>query len=160
MRLPTRRADKNPRLAPDYHLTAEKLQKHQTSLKNLLQARPALAKQVALLSEDGDFSENAGYQAAKGKLRSLNNKINKIEDLIKKAVIIKQEKKDYVSVGSSVVLESRGVIKKYLILGSQESDPAQGVISYLSPLGAELIGKKEGEIVEIREKSYKIKEIN
>jgi transcription elongation factor GreA len=96
----------------------------------------------------GDFSENAGYQMAKAKLRGINNRVNEIEDLLRRAQIIENRgASDEVRVGSSLELEVNGKVKNYQILGSAESDPARGIISHVSPLGKALLGHHEKEIV-------------
>jgi transcription elongation factor GreB len=97
-------------------------------------------------AEGGDFSENAGYQAVKGQLRGLNKKIEDLEDQIKFAVIIQSPKKDgTIQIGSQVEIKVDGKTRNYLILGSEELDLAKGIISYRSPLGASLMGRKVGE---------------
>ena len=123
--------------------------------------RPRLAAEVKRLALMGDFSENAAYQIAKGKLRGINQGILDIEDLLKRSVIIdSRQNKGAVQLGSTVTLDSGGKQKKYLILGSTEADPTRGVISHISPLGAALIGKRVGNTVRLKIaekiKEYKI----
>ena len=92
-----------------------------------------------------DFSENAGYQMAKSRLRGINRRIDEIEDLLKRAEIIAPQKDaSQVELGHLVTLEINGREKKFRLLGSAETDPQNGIISHNSPLGAALLGKKIG----------------
>jgi len=165
MQTPYRKSDKIPRNKLDAKITINKfkeLQKTLDYLKNRL--RPKLINEVKELSTTGDYSENAGYQSAKFKLRQTNNKIDKIEDIIKRSdIIIINNNSDKIEIGNSVEIEVDNKIKKYQILGSLETDPLNGLISYSSPLGSLLLNKKVGDIVETKIngkiKKYKIKKI-
>ena len=162
MRVPTRRSDKVPRKSLDYKITIEKheeLREKLSYLKN--EVRPKDAKKLKILSTTGDYSENAGYQLAKSNLRRLNNRISKIENIIRKADIIEINKdSNIVEIGTTVELEIEKSILKYQILGSLETDPGRGFISYNSPLGSILLGKKLGDSFELNNKHYKIKKIS
>lgn len=150
MQVPTRRADKLPRQKSDPHLTPEKFQELSATLKKLVEIkRPREASEVKRLAEMGDFSENAGYQMAKGRLRGINRRIDEISDLLKRAEIIIPNQNSEIELGNLVTLEREGKQKKYRLLGSAETDPNQGIISHNSPLGSALLGKKIGEQVEI-----------
>lgn len=162
MRVPIRRSDKVPTEKIDTKITLEKyrsLSKTLEKLKNEIRLKES--EEVKILSTTGDYSENAGYQAAKAKLRRTNNKISKIEYILNRADIIETNpKSDEIQIGSLVKLEIDGKIKQYQILGSAETDPSKGKISYISPLGSSLLGKKIGEFVSINNlKKYKIVEI-
>jgi len=162
MQVPTRRADKRPRIKVDSHLTVEKFTELKNNLERLTKVvRPRLAEEVKRLSTTGDYSENAGYQAAKGKLRGLNARILEIEDLIRRAVIIEPNvNNDVVGLGNLVTVESGGKQKQFRILGSTETNPVAGVISHISPLGSALIDRHTGEVVRIMlpggEREYRI----
>jgi transcription elongation factor GreA len=105
----------------------------------------------------GDFSENVGYQLAKGRLRGINSKILEFQDLLNRAEIIKTNANSgQVELGNIVTLENEGQQKKYQILGSAETNPDQGIISHNSPLGSALLGKKIGDILELPRKDKKI----
>ncbi|MFA4943018.1 MAG: GreA/GreB family elongation factor [Patescibacteria group bacterium] len=152
MQVPTRRADKLPRTKSDPHITAEKFRELQKKLERMIKInRPRESEEVKRLALMGDFSENAGYQLAKSRLRSLNYRILEIEDLLKRAEIIApQENKNIVQLGNSVTVEVNGKTKDYRILGSNETNPTTGIISHNSPLGSALIGKKIGEVIDIQ----------
>lgn len=153
MRVPIRKSEKYTHMAVDPHMTSEKFDALSASLSRMKKSRPALAKEVARLAENGDFSENAEYQIAKGKLRGLNRRMEEIQAHLNQAVIISGGgASGVVAMGSTVTIESKGAQKTYRILGSSETNPEQGIISYQSPLGAALIGKRAGEEVVIKTK--------
>lgn len=161
MQLPIRKPGKYTHLKPDQHLTEAKFNELKNKLERLKFNRPRAAEEVKRLAAMGDFSENAAYQIAKGRLRSMNQKILELEDHLKRAVIIKPDKNSgLVQLGSQVTVISDGRKKIYLILGSSETDPKRGIISSHSPIGAALIGKKINDKVKIKladkEVEYKI----
>jgi transcription elongation factor GreA len=142
MRVPIRKPGKYTHSKPDPHITMEKQLELRSSLEKLKIARPRAADEVQRLAADGDFSENAAYQYAKGRLRGINQRILDVEDQLRRAIIVQpQANTERVSLGHRVTVETAGRQKTYLILGSAETDPALGIISHLSPLGSALIGK-------------------
>lgn len=113
----------------------------------------------------GDFSENAAYQIAKGRLRGINRRLLEIENMIKRSIIISQsDKRERVSIGAKVIVEINGQDREYLILGSSETDPLRGIISHKSPIGEALLGKRKDESFRYQAKDKiiegKIKAIN
>lgn len=163
MRVPRRKSEQSKaKLQFDPYLSQGKYQQLKNNLQDLKQKQPSLVAEVKKLASDGDFSENAGYQLAKSQLRSLNNRVLFLEKQLKYAIIIdsnktkdKDDKQKKVQIGSQVILEKQGKIKTYTILGSSESNPAEGIISHLSPLGSKLIGKKINDVVELNNKETK-----
>lgn len=150
MRVPIRKPGTYTHLKPDPHLTAEKYEELRRKLEHLIQiSRPRTIEEVKRLASDGDFSENAAYQIAKGRLRGINQRILEIEDHLKRAIIIQPGGSGQVRLGSIVTVEVRGKTRIYHILGSSETDPERGVISHNSPIGQELLGRKEGERLSI-----------
>lgn len=151
MQLPFRKPGKYTHLKPDQNLTEAKYDDLKNKLERLKFNRPGAANEVKRLAEFGDFSENAEYQIAKGRLRGINQGILEIEDHLRRAVIIKPNKNSgVVQLGSSVTIETAGQIKTYLILGSTEASPGRGIISSRSPIGSALIGKKIGDQIKIK----------
>ncbi len=161
MRIPTRRHDFHG-YAPDPHLTHEKFNELKAKLERLKNVtRFKWMTEVATLAEGGDFSENAGYQAAKAKLRGVNDAIHYLEEHLKKAIIIPERKtSETIQIGSHVTVEVKGKQKTLLILGSSETDPLKNIISHTSPIGAALLGSRVGAIVRLRvnniDLSYKV----
>lgn len=158
MRTPTRKPGKYTGVKPDPNITLEKYNKLKTSLNQLIKVdRLPAIKDVKEQAAFGDFSDNAAYSIAKGKLRQINNRILKIKGYLKNAVIIDASvKSDSVQLGSTVTVESRGKTRVYRILGSAEVDISQGVISHNSPLGLSLLGKRKGEVVKVKIKDKEI----
>ena len=101
----------------------------------------------------GDLSENAEYDAAKNEQAEVEKRIFKLEDMIKKAKIIKEEEmtNDFVGVGSRVSVKDvdNGDEMDFTIVGSTEADTFAGKISNESLVGQNLLGRKTGEVVEI-----------
>jgi len=151
MRVPIRKGDQRLGQKPDPYLTEEKFHELTAKLERLKNvSRPRAADEVRRLALDGDFSENVGYQLAKGRLRGINQRILDLREHLNSALIIKKNPNiKTVQIGSQVVLEKAGKQKNYTILGSTESDPTNSVISYQSPLGAALMGHKIGDKINL-----------
>lgn len=114
--------------------------------------RREISERIQEAKELGDLSENAEYVEAKNDQAFVEGRILEIESILKNATIIKQKtkKRDRVEVGSKIKIEDGETIKEYYIVGSNEADPSTGKISNESPLGQAFIGKKIGDIVEIK----------
>lgn len=102
----------------------------------------------------GDLSENAEYDAAKNEQAELEERIHKLETMIRKAKIIDENEisRDYVNVGLKVKIKVKetGMETEYTIVGSAEADPFEGKISNESAVGSALMGQKLGTLVEIQ----------
>jgi len=166
MRVPIRKADKYTHLKTDPYITQAKFDELTKKVDRLINVnRPREAEEVKRLALMGDFSENVGYQIAKGRLRGINQRVLDIQDLLKNAIIIRHDKNnEIVQIGNFVTLSRDGREKEYQILGSEETNPTAGVISHHSPLGSALIGRKIGDEIEVnlddRVIKYKIIKIN
>ena len=101
----------------------------------------------------GDLSENSEYDSAKNEQAELEERILKLENMIRKAKIINEQemRADQVSVGLKVTVQDidSGEEMSFTIVGSTEADPFNGKISNESEVGKHLLGKKKGETVEI-----------
>ncbi len=151
MRVPKRKSEQGVYVVADPHITQAKHDDLVRKLERLKKSVPALAQEVKFHAQNGDFSENAPYQIAKGKLRGVNARILELNQQINKAVIIEESgSSDEIKLGSRVTVESNGLKKTYQILGSAETNPLQGIISHNSPLGAALMGHKAGETIKIQ----------
>ncbi len=165
MQTPYRRKETYVKPKPDPYLTETKFIELKNKLERMKASHPRLSAEVKRLAEMGDFSENAGYQDAKWKLRGLNQRILELEAHLKTAVIFRPNAdKETVGLGHKVIVDDGGRQKTYTILGGTETDPTAGIISHNSPIGAALLGRKIGETVEIdlngRKKELKIIEIS
>ena len=133
------------------HLTPSALEHLKKLLIDLGHERPQAVEDLRIALQKGDLSENAEYQDAKARLMRIDGRIFSTKEKIKNAVLIEQGPDDSgrVRLGSTVVVSVDGRQKMYSIVGPQESDPAKGRISHVSPLGAALIGHAVGETVTI-----------
>jgi transcription elongation factor GreA len=109
--------------------------------------RKEVAEQLEYARSLGDLSENAEYQQAREMQASVEERIQKLENILKNAKIIRGGKGDGVGMGSVVSVQKLGSEDKhsYTIVGAEEADMLSGKISYHSPLGAALMGKKKGD---------------
>lgn len=152
MQVPHRKAEERRANAPeDPYLTPEAIRRMQDDLDRLMnRVRPGAIEEVTRLAAMGDFSENAAYQLAKGRLRGLNDRILVLQGRLKRAIPIAAGASGTVTIGSTVTLETNGAERVYEIVGSQEADPSAGRISRTSPLGAALLGKRVGDAVTVK----------
>ena len=142
-------------MAEEILLTKEGYDKIIDELEELIAVkRPEVAERIKEAISYGDISENAEYDSAKNEQAELEQRIDKLENMIRKAKIIDSEEvsKDKVGLGLTVKvkdLDSKEV-SEFTIVGSTESDPFIGRISNESLVGAGLIGKKKKDRVEIQ----------
>ena len=128
----------------------ERLKQELHELKTV--KRREAAQRIEVAKALGDLSENAEYHDAKDSLALLEGRIFEVDETIKNAVVIEEQKagkKGVVHVGSTVVVEVRGQNKTLTIVGSNEAEPAQGKISNESPIGLSLLGAQVGETVDV-----------
>ncbi len=129
--------------------------------------RAKIAKIIDEARELGDLKENAEYHAAKERQGLMEARITELTDIIGRAQVIDPSTlaHERVSFGSTVVLIDQDSDEevKYTIVGVQESNPAKGLISIESPMARVLLGKEEGDEVEITlpsgKKSFDIEEV-
>jgi len=114
--------------------------------------RPRIIKAIAEARAHGDLSENAEYHAAKERQGFIEGRIRELEVKVGQAEVIEPPRDgDRITFGSTVRLRgSDGKEIRYQIVGSDESDPATGRISILSPLARTLIGKEVGDEVRMQ----------
>ncbi len=115
--------------------------------------RPAISAQIAEARDKGDLSENAEYDAAKEAQGLLEAKIAKLTEMFANARIIDETKLDVTKVNllSKVIVKNLNANREmeYMIVSEKEADMKLGKISSKSAIGAGLIGKTKGDIVEI-----------
>ena len=151
--------EKVPMLAEGYEqITAE--------LKALRAERPSVVDAIEEARAHGDLSENAEYHAAKERQGQIEAQIADLEDRASRAQIIDPTSLsgDKIVFGATVtMLDEDDKPVRYQIVGQTEADAKRGRISYNSPLGKALIGKKVGEDVEVTvpsgEKFYLVEKI-
>ena len=134
------------------YLTNDKFRELQKELENLkTNRRKEVAEQLEYAKRLGDLSENAEYHQAREDQGLVEDRISRLEDLIKNAKIVSSGGGDVISVGSVAHL-TKGDEKKsfmYTIVGSEEADMSQGKVSNMSPLGSALLGHKEGDMIKV-----------
>ena len=135
-------------------LTEEGLKKVEEELRYLKSVkRKEIAEKIRNAITFGEIAENAEDNSAKNEQAFIEGRILTLEKIIENCELIDKEKHlDYVSLGSEVLVEDLGAHKKikYTILDYVESEPDCGKISISSPIGKALLGKKKGDLVEIR----------
>jgi transcription elongation factor GreA len=116
--------------------------------------RREVAEQLEYARSLGDLSENAEYQEAREMQAAVEERIGKLEQILKNAKIVKGGKSDVVGMGSTVSVQKVSTKTApavgdekytYTIVGAEEADVLSGKVSYHSPLGAALMGKKKGD---------------
>jgi transcription elongation factor GreA len=135
-----------------FHLTQAGVDELKAELESLVGLRSELAERIKTAREFGDLSENMEYSAARQDQERSESRISEIEHILANAHVITAPKGDSkVVLGSTVKLKSEsGKTKQFQVVGTVEADPLNGKISDESPIGRALIGKKEGEKVEIK----------
>ena len=115
--------------------------------------RPANIKALQEAREHGDIAENAEFHAAKEQQALIERRVAEIEDKLSRAQIIDVSKLsgDEIKFGATVVVadEDTDVEKTFQIVGADEADVADGLLSITSPLARALIGKSAGDSVEV-----------
>ncbi len=109
--------------------------------------RREVAEQLEYARSLGDLSENAEYQEAREMQAAVEERVAKLENILKNAKIVRGHKSDTVGMGATVAVVKVGGDDKhsYTIVGAEEADIMAGRVSYHSPLGAALMGKKKGD---------------
>ncbi len=111
--------------------------------------RTEIAKNLEYARSLGDLSENAEYQEARDLQAATEERIKKLEDLVKNTKIVTDgKKKNEVSFNSKVTIKKEGSedMHEYTIVGSEEADMRVKKLSHISPLGAALMGKKKSDV--------------
>lgn len=150
-------------------ITAEGAQKLRAELKKLKnEDRPRITKAIAEAREHGDLKENAEYHAAREEQGLSEARIRDIEAKLSNAQIIdikSMPASDKVIFGTTVVLydvETEEEVR-YHIVGDDEADISNGKLSYSAPIARGIIGKREGDEIEVAtpggKKNYEIVEV-
>ena len=139
----------------------------EAELKNLKSVeRPAIIKAIAEAREHGDLSENAEYHSAREKQSFIEGRIKELEGVLSLAEVIDPAKlSGPIKFGATVTLvdEDTDAEKTWQIVGEHEADIENGLLNIRSPIARALIGKEEGDSVEVRtpggERSYEVLKI-
>ena len=142
-------------MAQASYMTEEGLANLKQELNQLVTVeRPAISQEIADARDKGDLSENAEYDAAKEAQGMLEMKIARLEDMVAKARIIDESKIDTsrVQILNKVKIKntSSNALIEYTLVSENETDVKSGKISVATPIAKGLLGKKVGDIVDIK----------
>ncbi|MHB1316239.1 MAG: transcription elongation factor GreA [Minisyncoccota bacterium] len=128
------------------YLTKEKFDEFKKELEYLKSVkRKEVAEQLEYAKSLGDLSENAEYHEARDAQAITEDRIAKLEGIMKSAIIITENNTGTVNVGSEITVEKNGKKVDYMMVGTEEADALSGKISIRSPFGQAVIGKKKGD---------------
>ena len=148
-------------MAEKTKLTKEGVKNLEDRLRFLIEVeRENVKVQLAEARAQGDLSENADYDAARGRQAEIEAEIKNIEFTLNNYEIIDgKASTKKVTLGSTVTIRNidKGEEKTFMIVGTVESDPVNGKISNACPLGEAIVGKSVGDIVDVKAvKQYKV----
>ncbi len=126
-------------------MTKQGIENIQAEYDDLQRNRPGYVIELTKASELGDRSENAAYRVAKQRLRRTDSRMRYLQKLLDRARVVSASQSEYVEIGSHVILNNGSKDVSFYIVGGNESDPRNGLISYQSPVGKALLGKRVGE---------------
>lgn len=154
-----RKAKSSPRILPGrglpqaVSLTKQGYAELEAELAVLKGKRPQAIDEIRKAAADKDFRENAPLGAAREQRGQLEGRIRELEETLKLATVIddKQGGTSKVSVGDSIILRdlASGEELRYMLVNPKEVDPTRGKISNASPIGKAVIGRGQGEVVEV-----------
>jgi len=150
------------------YITPVGFERLENELDHLLRKeRPEVTKLVQWAASNGDRSENADYIYGKRRLREIDKRIRFLSQRIEMALVVDPSKitSKKVQFGATIkVSDEMGTEKKFTIVGVDEVNTSQGLISWQSPIGKALLGKECGDEVLIKvpagELTYEIISIN
>lgn len=135
-------------------MTEEGLQKMKEELDTLRNERPVMARMIADARDKGDLSENAEYSAAKEAQGMLEMKISRLEDQVARARIIDGSRINTTSVQilNKVRIRNKanGIVMEYQLVPEGEANLKEGKIAATSPIAQGIMGKKVGDIVQVK----------
>jgi transcription elongation factor GreA len=149
-----------------FHLTKTGVDELRAELTELTGQRAVIADRIKTAREFGDLGENMEYTAARQDQERNESRITEIEHILANVQVITAPNGDSaVVLGSTIKLKSEGgKSKQFQVVGTVEADPLNGKISDESPIGKALMGKREGDEVEIKTPAetvvYKIVDIS
>jgi transcription elongation factor GreA len=131
-----------------HYLTKEKYEELKKELEQLrTSGRKEVAEELEYSKQLGDLSENAEYHSARERQALLEDRISRLDTLLKEVSIVDAHHSEAVNVGSTVEIlkEGKKESTKYTIVGSEEADMIHNKLSIASPIGVAMKGKKKGD---------------
>ncbi len=149
-------------MASPSYLTKEGVEKYRAELNDLEgPVRLDLAKRLRAAIQMGDLSENADYSAAKEEQAFIEGRILELTNLLRDVILIDDLPigSEVVNIGSQVTICEEGETDEetYMLVGPKESDPKNGRISFDSPIGSALMGKKVNDLIIVSTPAGEIK---
>ena len=130
----------------------EKLKAEWENLKYV--ERPAMINQVQAAAAEGDRSENAAYTYGRMRVREIDRRLRELDRILDGAQVVETQAPTDGTIKCGATIKMRDIKTKrektYSIVGEKEIDPLQGRISMKSPIGVALMGKKQGEQVQVQ----------
>lgn len=151
LRKVSRMEEEEEKKKPAYHYTTRAAldEKRQALSKLISEDIPGMSKVIETAREHGDLRENSEYHAAKERQKLLMQQAAELEDLIARARVVedKEVMGDTSRFGTKITLKdlAEGSIREISLMGMWEADVANNIISYLTPLGSQLLGRRVGE---------------
>ncbi|MDD2646767.1 MAG: transcription elongation factor GreA [Patescibacteria group bacterium] len=141
------------------HITKKELEKLKKELETrTTKTRQEIAEMMRTAKDQGDLSENAEYFEARENQWENDNRINELQQIISEAEIVEERRGGgKIDVGSTVKLKSASGIVVFTIVSPEGVDLDKKMISFQSPLGQALMGKKTSDEIEITAPKGKIK---
>lgn len=132
-------------------MTAEGLEALKRELAELEEQRPKLIQAIEVARSDGDLRENAPYHAAREALAFHQQRMSKLEDSIRRAVVVDRLDTGFATIGSTVRVTNLddGREATYTLVSAREANAAERKISVESPVGKELLGRRKGDEVAV-----------
>ncbi len=133
------------------YLSPEGLEKLKAELQELKTVRVReTANRIEAAKALGDLKENSEYHSAKDEMGFIQGRIREIEEMLKNTTIIEDAGgSTTIRIGSTVEVETRGIKRTYKIVGSEEADPLNGLISNESPMGKAFLNHAKGDQVDV-----------
>lgn len=134
----------------NYYVSKERLEELKKKLEQMKkEGRREVGEKLRQARDFGDVSESTEYENAREEQMQLETRIAELEELLKRAVIIKKVVGSTVTVGCVVTVKRDGKTAVYEIVGSDEASPEKGKISNESPIGRAFMGRKVGDKVKV-----------
>jgi transcription elongation factor GreA len=142
-------------MAKVHYVTEEGLQRLRAELEQMKNVeRPAISRQIAEARDKGDLSENAEYDAAKEAQGLLEMKISKLEHMVANARVMDESRIDLsqVQILTKVKIKNMATkaVMEYMLVTETEANFKEGKLAVNTPIAQALLGKKKGEIVEVK----------
>ena len=130
-------------------LTAEGLQEKEKERADLQVQRVSAVKELVTARNMGDLSENGAYKAARFRLSGIDRRIRYLDGVLRRVAVTEKRTDGRIGIGSTVIVNDGSKDLELTIVDGHESDFMRGKISFYSPIGKALMGRKVDENVEI-----------